>query len=55
MIKNLIQDGVPEDSIVRSSGHCLHPLFLRRSVEESLQRMNLQTLDLVYIHNPYEA
>jgi len=55
MIKSLIEDGVPEDSIVKKSGHCLHPVFLRRSVEESLQRLNLQTLDIVYIHNPYEA
>jgi aryl-alcohol dehydrogenase-like predicted oxidoreductase len=55
MIKTLIAEGIPEDSIVKNSGHCLHPTFLRRSVEESLQRLNLQTLDIVYIHNPYEA
>lgn len=24
-------------------------------MEESLQRLNLKTLDIVYIHNPYEA
>ena len=55
MIKKLIEEGVPEDSIVKQSGHCLHPKFLRKSVEESLERLNLQTLDIVYLHNPYEA
>jgi len=55
MIKKYIEEGVPEDSFVKQSGHCLHPLFLRKSVEESLERLNLQTLDIVYLHNPYEA
>jgi len=55
MIKKYIEEGVPEDSFVKQSGHCLHPFFLRKSVEESLERLNLQTLDIVYLHNPYEA
>lgn len=41
MIKKYIEEGVPEDSFVKQSGHCLHPLFLRKSVEESLLRLNL--------------
>jgi len=55
MIERYIDKGVPADSFVRESGHCLHPKFLKMSVEESLERLNLQTLDCVYLHNPYEA
>lgn len=55
MIQRYIDSGVPEDSFVKESGHCLHPDFLRQSVEQSLQRLNLECLDVVYLHNPYEA
>ena len=33
----------------------MHPTFLRQSVEGSLERLNLQCLDICYIHNFYEA
>jgi len=55
MIQRYVDQGVPEDSFVKESGHCLHPDFLKASVEESLKRLNLQCLDVVYLHNPYEA
>lgn len=47
--------GVPEEDIVKETGHCLHPKFLKDQLEKSLQRLNLETLDLYYLHNPYEA
>lgn len=40
---------------MKESGHCLHPDFLRDSVEGSLKRLNLECLDILYLHNPYEA
>lgn len=55
MIQRLIEDGIPEDSFVKESGHCLHPEYLRKSIEGSLQRLNLNCLDIAYLHNPYEA
>lgn len=55
MIQRYIENGVPAESFVKESGHCLHPEFLRQSIEGSLERLNLDCLDLVYLHNPYEA
>ncbi len=33
----------------------MHPSFLRKSIEQSLERLNLDCLDVCYLHNPYEA
>lgn len=55
MMQRMIENGIPEDQIVKESGHCLHPDFLRESVEASLKRLNLDCLDIMYLHNPYEA
>ncbi len=55
MIQRYVDNGVPADSFVKESGHCLHPEFLRQSVESSLERLNLESLDVCYLHNPYEA
>ena len=46
---------VPADSIVSESGHCLHPKFLEKQLEDSLERLNLECLDVLYLHNPYEG
>jgi aryl-alcohol dehydrogenase-like predicted oxidoreductase len=55
MISKFVANGVPEDSFVKESGHCLHPAFIRASVEDSLKRLNLKCLDVMYLQNPYEA
>ena len=55
MIEKLLDLGVPQDSIVKESGHCLDPLFLEHQLNESLKRLNLECLDVYYLHNPYEA
>lgn len=56
MIEKMISEvGVPEDSIVKESGHCLDPKFLEYQLDESLKRLNLECLDVYYLHNPYEA
>ena len=56
MIEKLINDyEVPADSIVPESGHCLHPKFLEKQLEDSLERLNLECLDVMYLHNPYEG
>jgi aryl-alcohol dehydrogenase-like predicted oxidoreductase len=33
----------------------MHPTFLRKSIEYSLERLNLDCLDVCYLQNPYEA
>jgi aryl-alcohol dehydrogenase-like predicted oxidoreductase len=52
MVKNL---GIPEDEIVKESGHCIHPKFLKDQIESSLARLNCETVDVYYLHNAYEA
>ena len=37
------------------SGHCMHPKFLEYQLDETLKRLNLECLDVYYLHNPYEA
>lgn len=46
---------MPEDSFVRESNHCMDPKFLQVQLDESLERLNLECLDLYYLQNPYEA
>lgn len=56
MINNLVGlHGVPAESFVDESGHCMHPKFLEVQLEESLERLNLECLDVLYLQNPYEA
>ena len=33
----------------------MHPTFLKVQLEESLKRLNLECLDVLYLQNPYEA
>ena len=56
MIAHLVDEvGVPDDSIVKESGHCLHPTFLEHQLDESLKRLGLECLDVYYLQNPYEG
>lgn len=32
--------------------HCMSPAYLRWSVEKSLQNLGIETLDILYLHNP---
>ena len=32
--------------------YCLHPSFLKRQVEVSRRNLGLETIDLMYLHNP---
>ncbi len=34
--------------------HCLHPKFLAFQLDQSRRNLGLDTVDLLYIHNPYE-
>ena len=50
MIENLVTEiGVPEYSIVKESGYCFHPIFLKHHLDESLKRLNLECLDVYYL------
>ncbi|PNW84034.1 hypothetical protein CHLRE_04g218500v5 [Chlamydomonas reinhardtii] len=53
LVRQLVKDkALSRKEVV--SGHSLAPAYLRASVEASLERLNLHTVDLVYLHNPAE-
>lgn len=35
--------------------HCMHPEFLKEQLKLSLENLGLETLDLMYLHNVFEA
>lgn len=56
LAETLVNDyKIPEKEIVRESMHCLHPKFLELQLQGTLERLNLDTLDVYYLQNPYEA
>jgi len=56
MIQKMVKEmSVPEEEIVKESGHCLHPAFLEHSLNQSLDNLKVEAVDILYIHNPYEA
>ena len=46
---------IPEEDIVKESAHCLHPKFLKDQLQGSLERLNLEGVDVYYLQNAYEA
>lgn len=44
--------GLCADDELCCSCHCMAPAFLRASLERSLQRMSLKSLDVYFVHNP---
>ena len=47
--------GVPEEEIVKETGHCIHPKFLKDQLESSLTRLNVEAVDVYYLQNAYES
>ncbi len=35
--------------------HCIHPAYLRQQLDLSLQNLNLETVDIMYLHNVFES
>eukprot|EP00195_Chlamydomonas_chlamydogama_P005244 CAMPEP_0202907644 /NCGR_PEP_ID=MMETSP1392-20130828/43368_1 /ASSEMBLY_ACC=CAM_ASM_000868 /TAXON_ID=225041 /ORGANISM="Chlamydomonas chlamydogama, Strain SAG 11-48b" /LENGTH=441 /DNA_ID=CAMNT_0049596647 /DNA_START=275 /DNA_END=1600 /DNA_ORIENTATION=- len=53
-VDTLVQEArIRSDEVVQKS-HCIHPECLRLSLLQSLERMNLKTVDLFYLHNAVE-
>jgi aryl-alcohol dehydrogenase-like predicted oxidoreductase len=40
----------PED--IHPSGHCMAPMYLHHQVEQSLRNLQVDTIDVYYVHNP---
>jgi aryl-alcohol dehydrogenase-like predicted oxidoreductase len=50
--ETLIDGGLATKEEIIADQHCLSPGFLRWSVEESLKNLGVETLDILYLHNP---
>lgn len=49
---NVIDAGLAAKEEVVIDQHCLSPKYLRWSVEKSLENLGLETLDVMFLHNP---
>ena len=50
-----ISPGLISPGDISSGYNVLNPNYISRCIEKSLMNMRLETIDLVYIHNPYES
>ncbi len=52
-LKNLIKAGMIKEEEVKQ-GHCLNISFLKSQIEQSLQNLQVETIDLLLLHNSSE-
>jgi aryl-alcohol dehydrogenase-like predicted oxidoreductase len=50
-----ISNGIIHADEISSGYNVLNPNFLKRCIDKSLANLHLATLDLVYVHNPFES
>lgn len=50
-----ISQGVIEPKDISSGYNVLNPNYIRKCIDKSLTNMQLDTIDLVYVHNAYES
>ena len=50
--KNIIEAGLATRDEIVIDQHCMTPAYLRWSVEKSLENLQLETIDVMYLHNP---
>lgn len=50
--KHIVDKGLAAKEEVLVDQHCMSPEFLRWSAEKSLENLGLDTLDILYLHNP---
>jgi len=55
MHKMYISQGIIDSKDISSGYNVLNPNYIRRCIDKSLTNMQLETIDLVYIHNAYES
>jgi aryl-alcohol dehydrogenase-like predicted oxidoreductase len=54
-VQDLIDSSTISKEDVVAGIHCMHPKYLEQQFEASRQNLGLETIDLMYIHNAYEA
>lgn len=55
MHKMYISQGIIDSKDISSGYNVLNPNYIRKCIDKSLTNMQLDTIDLVYIHNAYES
>lgn len=50
--KNWIEAGIMAEEDIVSSCHCMHPAFLQNQIDQSLVNLQLDAIDIYYLHNP---
>lgn len=50
--ENIIKTGLATKEEIVIDQHCMAPAYLRWSCEQSLRNMELETIDIFYLHNP---
>ncbi len=48
----LLVKGIVTPEEIHPSGHCMAPMYLYNQLEQSLKNLNLEKLDVYYVHNP---
>lgn len=49
---NFIKTGIATYEDIAGGSHCMTPAYLQNQIDQSLQNMNIETIDVYYIHNP---
>ena len=52
IIENIIDKGLATQEDIELDQHCITPEFLRYSCEQSLKNLQLECLDIYFLHNP---
>jgi aryl-alcohol dehydrogenase-like predicted oxidoreductase len=55
MHKMFISQGIIDSKDISSGYNVLNPNYIRKCIDRSLTNMQLDTIDLVYVHNAYES
>jgi aryl-alcohol dehydrogenase-like predicted oxidoreductase len=50
--ETFVKTGVAELSDIAAGSHCMTPKYLAHQLAQSLRNMNLETVDVYYVHNP---
>lgn len=50
MIEKMVKElKVPESEIVKETAHCIDPLYIKYQLEDTLNRLNLEGIDIYYL------
>ena len=50
--ENFVKKGIADFDDLVGGSHCMTPKYLQSQIDQSLRNMNVEALDLYYIHNP---